>query len=404
MHRHLIAAYLAIACLTTTEGFLAVLVAPYLAYLGYPAGMVGLLVSVFGIAAFLSRLPSGFLYGPSRVRTMMVGALLAMVGASVLYPVATDPVPLAMVRILNGLGFGTSTTLILAIVMDAIPPGQSTHRPMAVFGAFMAGGFGLGQGVGGLAGDILGYGLAFRVAALLPMVTIFLVLDLTRQGRPRSRSESKKGEAVPWRWRVRSQLQAFTYPEVLAVALASFLLNFLLEVGMTFFPLYGLAIGLSLTEIGLIRSVHSLAQIFCRVFAGELSARFGHRALMLGGLVLMALVYMLVPLSQNVLVLAAIFVAVGTLRAMGFVATTISVAEDIPQHRMNRGVAASVFNSSKDVGNIAGPALGGLIASLVGVNGVFLVIPGLALLLCLLLQQAIRRSEGHPTRKVAQIG
>jgi len=366
--------------------------------------MVGLLVSVFGIAAFVSRLPSGLLYGPSRVRTLMVAALLAMVGASVLYPIATDPVHLAMVRILNGLGFGTSTTLILAIVMDAIPPGQSTHRPMAMFGAFMAGGFGLGQGAGGLAGDILGYALAFRVAALLPLVTIFLVLDLTRQSRLRPRDESKKEEAVPWRWRVRSQLRAFTYPEVLAVALASFLLNFLLEVGMTFFPLYGLAIGLTLTEIGLIRSVHSLAQIFCRMFAGELSVRIGHRSLMLVGLVLMSLVYMLVPVSQNVLVLAVIFVAVGMLRAMGFVATTISVAEDIPQHRMNRGMAASVFNSSKDMGNIAGPALGGVIASFVGVDGVFLVIPALALVLCLVLQQAIRRSERRPVRKVARTG
>ena len=44
---------------------------------------------------------------------------------------------------------------------------------------------------------------------------------------------------------------------------------------------------------------------------------------------------------------------------------------------ISRGMAASLYNTSRDVGNISSPILGGLVASAVGLGGMFMMVPPL---------------------------
>jgi len=73
--------------------------------------------------------------------------------------------------------------------------------------------------------------------------------------------------------------------------------------------------------------------------------------------------------------LLVVFVLIGFLRAVAIVGNTIQMVESAEEAGVNRGIASGMFNAAGDIGNILGPSAGGLIASLTGVNLLFLFGP-----------------------------
>jgi len=112
--------------------------------------------------------------------------------------------------------------------------------------------------------------------------------------------------------------------------------------------------------------------------------RFSHQTISRVGLPLQAALMTLVPFFQELAPLLVIFILVGFLRAVAIVANTISMVEDVDTTRVSRGVASGIYSASGDVGNIVGPAAGGLIASLAGIARLFFVAPALIAALFLL--------------------
>jgi len=51
----------------------------------------------------------------------------------------------------------------------------------------------------------------------------------------------------------------------------------------------------------------------------------------------------------------------------------VGLVEDVPESRVQRGLASGVYNAAGDVGNIIGPSIGGLIAQATGIASVFVV-------------------------------
>jgi predicted MFS family arabinose efflux permease len=379
--------------LSSSGNVASILVPPYLRGLNYDYTSIGLLVAVTAVAQLCSRFPAGALYRPQRARRITVVCIVVMALNYLLYPLAHNPLAFAMVQVIAGLANGVATTTNLAMFMDALPADTPKHRPMAFYAGALAGGFTVGNLVGGLAGDFLGVTQAFVIASGTTLGSlIFLGLDhphLVRAAEPETRKEQ-----LPLRQRLSGTLAGFAEPRLVGISGVAFLLNFLHTIVNTFLPLYGIAIGLSLSEIGLLKSVHSLVNAIARPVASAPVRALGARRASIVGVLALAAMDTLVPFQGTFILLAIVLAGVGLMRAIALVANTVELA-DIDHTRISRGMASSLYNSSQDIGSLTGPSLCGALASVIGLTTMMAIVPlgSAALVLVALLGLFRKRPE-----------
>jgi MFS family permease len=364
-----------VALLNGSEGMITLLVPPYMDGLGFAPTAVGLLVSAYGVACLASRLPAGALYRGERAKTLLCSSLVAVALISMVYPLATEAWSLLLVRALHGLAYGLATTINLALFIDSLPPTAARHHAMGYFMGALGGGFTLGQALGGFAADWYGYGWAFLIAALPPLLGLPLV-DPAPASTPRPATRpSPSGGASG----LRRGLRALGSPGIASIALLGFFLTFFLQVSSTFMPLFALAIGLGLSEIGLLRSAHSVCNSITRPFSGGFIKRVGHSRIGAGTLAFNAVALTLLPSMTTVWSLGLLMIAIGLVRGIAMVANTVSLAADVDESQVSRGLATGIYYASRDLGGIAGPVVGGLTAGFVGIDDMFRIVPPLGL-------------------------
>ena len=143
--------------------------------------------------------------------------------------------------------------------------------------------------------------------------------------------------------------------------------------GGVFISLYGLAVGMSLTQIGIIRAAYAGCNAVTRPISGHVVNKFGHKGLSYFGLPLQSMILMLVPLFTSFGTIIVVYVASGFMRAIVIVANAVGLVQDVPETKVRRGLASGVYNAAGDVGNILGPSIGGFIAQATGIASVFVV-------------------------------
>ena len=116
-----------------------------------------------------------------------------------------------------------------------------------------------------------------------------------------------------------------------------------------------------------------------RPAGGFTVGRFGAARLTRFGLLVQTLLLVLVPLATTLPPLLVIFVANGTARALAIVSNAVELVEASEEAHVSRGVMAGAYNTAMDLGMLAGPALGGLIANAAGVSANFVAVPLFAL-------------------------
>ena len=106
------------------------------------------------------------------------------------------------------------------------------------------------------------------------------------------------------------------------------------------------------------------------------------------------------PAVRGRLLVLAACLAVGACRAVAFVANTQGLAQEVDEQHVSRGVASGLFNAAIDLGQIAGPAVTGLVAEQIGLSGAFHLLPPLLFAvyaLAVLSSRAPRESSAERT-------
>ncbi len=346
------------------------LIPPYLDHLHIPVALIGTLISLGPVFALTSRLPVGLAYTPGRARILVTTAIAAMGVTNFLYSLATDTVTFAIVQSLNGLTYGAATTLYMAFYVDSLAPDENRNHAMGYYVGSLAIGYSTGNFFGGLIADHWGYALTFQLGALLSLVAIGLLWLLHGAGGAGdSKMKAREGAKLT----TRGSLRALLEPELATVVIVALFLNLLHQMSGVFISLYGLAVGMSLTQIGIIRAAYAGCNAVTRPISGHVVNRIGHRGLSYVGLPLQSAILMLVPLFTGFGPVLFVYVASGLLRAIVIVANAVGLVQDVPESRVRRGLASGVYNAAGDVGNILGPSIGGLIAHATGIASVFVV-------------------------------
>jgi MFS transporter, DHA1 family, multidrug resistance protein len=359
-----------IVAVTIQSNSASTVIPPYLDHLQTPVALIGTLISLGPVFALISRLPMGIAYNEARARLLLSTAILAMGFTNFLFSFAIDSLTFAVVQSLNGFAYGAVTTLYMAFYVDSLARDENRNHAMGYYVGSLALGYSTGNFFGGVIADHWGYAWTFQFGALLSPVSVGLLWSLHGPSGTGERKVTGRGDAE---LASRESLKALLEPELATVVIVALFLNLLHQMGGVFISLYGLAVGMSLTQIGVIRAAYAGCNAITRPISGHVVNRIGHRSLSYFGLPVQSLILMLIPLFSGFSTVLIVYVASGLLRAIVVVANAVGLVQDIPESRVRRGLASGVYNAAGDLGNILGPSVGGFIAHATGIASVFVV-------------------------------
>jgi len=343
---------------------------PYLDHMRMPVALIGMLISLGPVFALAARLPVGMLYNRGRALMLVSFSVLAMGVTNYFYSFAVNSWSFAIVHCLNGFAYSAVTTLYMAFYVDSLAPGENRNHAMGYYVGSLALGYSTGNFFGGLIADHWGYAWTFQLGALLSLVSVALLWLLHG---PQGIGESKAKAKETAKLTSKDSLKALLEPELATVVLVALFLNLLHQMGGVFISLYGLAVGMSLTQIGIIRAAYAGCNAVTRPISGHVVNKVGHKGLSYLGLPLQSLILMLVPLFTSFGTILVVYVASGFMRAIVIVANAVGMVQDVPESKVRRGLASGVYNAAGDLGNILGPSIGGFIAHATGIASVFVV-------------------------------
>ncbi len=364
--------YALVIIMTTTEGTLQLLLPPYLDSYGYGLSLIGVLVSMLSVSRLLSRLPAGAAYGAARAKRQLVVALVGLsLGTGGFAFAGGHVVAVVVLSFVHGFAFGTLGTLVLASFID-LTGGRRAGAIMAWYTAALSTGYALGAFVGGALGDAYGIPAALGMASVLPFLGVGMVLVLPEFHGPPQPEARAPG--------LRSLVGAVTRldPRVWLAFVIVLYINLVSDSVDAFFPLFGLSIGLSLSELGLLKGMKSAAATVIRFASLGITRVVDHKVINFWGVVVMGAATIAVAYVNVFAAFAALFIVLGFCRGILRVTSAATVAE-LRREGKDVGLASGVYNAGLDIGAIIGPTLGGVVASRVGIPVMFQLMAVLSL-------------------------
>jgi MFS family permease len=364
--RALLPLYAASAVLTLGEGGFQLLTPPYMQEQNVSPVVIGSAVSAYGLVSLVARLPAGAVYRSHRAWWLIAGGTVLSSLAFALLTQTSSPALLVLFVALDGAGFAIASTANMAALIERRPDGANAGSIMGWYTGSLGAGYALAGFVGGALGDTLGTSSAILVLALVPLaagVLLSLVVHATAPERV-----AEPGARVPW-WRGFHGLPALVW----LAFFVTLYINLVSGVVLTFFPIYGLAIGLTLTQIGILQGIHGAAAAAVRFLSGALFRFVSYERTLPAMVVLSGVSVAVIAGVRWLVVLALAWAALGLSRGLLRVASAALVMDAAGETDARRGAASGVYLAGLDLGKILGPLVGGVGADRIGLRSTFLV-------------------------------
>jgi MFS family permease len=338
---------------------------------GANAATVGALMALFALLPMFFAIPAGRLADRLGVRKpMLVGSVGMML--SVLLVVLSPGLPaLFATAMLTGVSF----MLFQVAVQYATGEMGAAHARTRNFGLLALGlstSSIAGPLIAGLAIDHAGYRATFALLTLFPLVPI-AVLGMNRVPLPGPHPAHAAHPAS-------SPFDFIANRELRRVFIINGLVSMAWELHTLFVPIYGNAIGLSASRIGLILAAFAAATFVVRLAMPAIARRVSEHGVLTSALYIGAIVHLAFPFSRNVGTLMALSFCLG----LGLGASQPMVMSLLHSHappgRMGEaaGVRMSLINSMA----VAVPLVFGAVGGSIGLSpvlwsvGVFLATGG----------------------------
>jgi len=321
---------------------------------------VGVLMSLYALLPMLLSVAAGRV--SDRIGTrwpMRVGSALIAVGA--ILPVAFPGFPALFASApLVGLGFMAFQLAAQTAAGEFGGLARRARNFTLLSIGFSVSGF-LGPLVAGFAIDHFGFRAAFALFALVPVIPM-VVLANRRFELPARTPTGGDGHHGG----VLALLRHRTLRKVFAV---NALLSMAWDLHSIFVPIYGERIGLSASEIGVVLSSFAAATFVVRFSMGKIARRLTEHQVLTGSLLLAGAVFVVYPLSTNVLGLLALSFTLG----LGLGSSQPMVLSLLHAHAPpgRVGEAAGVRLSLVNMMSVGVPLALGAVGASIGIGPVF---------------------------------
>jgi MFS family permease len=156
-------------------------------------------------------------------------------------------------------------------------------------------------------------------------------------------------------------------------ALTGFYLNTTNAVLNTFFPLLGVSLGFSLSQVGVLAGSRSAVSAMIRFVAHRVFDWVPFRVQFVPLYLLNAVSASLIGIVTMLPVQYLLWMPNGASRGILRVGSMAQAIEDSDEERAS--ATAALIGAGYDTGRIVGPAVGGLVATVVGLSTMFVVMP-----------------------------
>jgi MFS family permease len=365
--RALVPLYAASAVLTLGEGSFGLLVPPYMHSRHVSPVVIGAAISAYGLVSLAARLPAGAIYRSHRAWSLIAGGCILSSLAFALITRTANPALLTAFVALDGAGFAIATTANMAALIERRPEGSNAGSIMGWYTGSLGAGYALAGFVGGSLGDAVGTRDAILILALVPLVAGTLLALVVRGTTPARDAGAEIARAAWWRH------LRHVGPLVWLAFFVTLYINLVSGVVLTFFPIYGLAIGLTLTQIGVLQGIHGAAAAAVRFLSG-LVFRWVSYERTLPVMVLLSGVSVATIGGVKALgLLGAAWAMLGLTRGLLRVSSAALVMDEAGETDARRGAASGVYLAGLDLGKVLGPLAGGIGADVIGLRATFLV-------------------------------
>jgi MFS family permease len=325
--------------------------------------LVGFMIALFALLPMLLAMPAGRLVDRVGSAPPLWAGTLSVAGGVALPALAPGMATLYLAPPLIGLGFMlTQVAVQHAVAGLGTPQDRTAHFGVLSLGSSIAN-F-VGPLIAGLAIDLGGHRTAFIALALLPAVPLAVLLAgrrlALRPGREAKSTAATSGVFDLLRHRPLRRL---------------FLVNAFVAIGWdvhtVFLPIYGVSLGLSASQIGMILASFAAASFVVRFAIGAISRRWTEEVILRWAFASAACAYVAVPWVANAWGLMALAFAMGLGLGTGQPVVMSLLQLHAPPDRL--GEAAGIRISLIQTMAVSVPLVFGALGTSVGVGAVFWV-------------------------------
>lgn len=339
----------------------------YITRLGASQTVVGLLFGSYAVSLLITSPLWGILSDRVGRRIPIILGLAGFAASTVFFAFADSIPELFIARLLQGIASAATWTSSLALLADLFPSNERGKVMGLALTAISAGSL-LGAPMGGFLADLGGYVTPFLTVTVLIIIDglafTFLIKDSQKS------AEEKTNILVLLRNR-----------KVLLISAIIFVANGILSLLEPIFPIFlEKSFNASITSIGLLFGIATLAHGITAPVSGNLADRYGHFPVMFCGLALIALTIPLLVLSGTLFHEAIAMFLVGASVAAALSPTLSAIANVVDQQETKSYASAyAIFDIFYALAMILGPIAGGILADLLGLRISVLAVSSLLL-------------------------
>jgi MFS transporter, DHA1 family, solute carrier family 18 (vesicular amine transporter), member 1/2 len=341
--------------------------------LGASPTVIGLLFASFGVTLLTVSMPMGTMSDRIGRKTPMVGGLLALAVATILFAFANSLPWLFAARLVQGAADAVTWVVGFALLADLYDQEERGR----VMGLVMSGtnfAFMFGPSIGGWLYESGGMRLPFLFVAALALSGAAAFVWFEIPGHRAAR------DAVPVVTVLRVPAVAACAAAVVAAAATIAMLEPVLPLFLT------ATLGIGPARIGLIFGIGAVASTVLHPAYGRMVNRFGARRLTMIGLVLVACVMPLLSLTSSFRSAIGLYVLATAAVAMVITPSLAYMAEATSSAGVGSfGVGYGLYNMAWGAGLLGGPALSGFLFERIGFTRLMLAWSPVLVIVTLLL-------------------
>ncbi|MDP7628743.1 MAG: MFS transporter [SAR202 cluster bacterium] len=355
----------------------------FAASLGASDSFIGLIISVSTLTGMIFKPVIGFLSDIWGRRSWLLVGTAFFTFMPFVYTFVDSTQTLFTVRLVHGFATAVYGPVSLAYVAERAHDNKG--ELLGWFGIAKTSGYVIGPLSAGLLLMYLDPEEVFTLIGILSSAAFIPVLLLAENKpsaqNPRVLSLPRKflsairfgaGSSVVW---ISGALEGWVYMAVYAVK--------------AFLPIYGLAEGFNVFQVGIFFAVQELVHIVINPLGGRLGDKFGYLLTVVAGMVVIAGAIFYIPSAKQLVALLTTASVIGVAQALIFPSTLAMISIRFTGQGIATGMAIS--GSLKNAGKIAGPIIAGLLITMfdydVTLRGMGLLLASSALVLVIALRQ-----------------
>lgn len=353
---------------------------------GASVPLAGFIVALRGIGTMLFDVPAGQLVARLGERKAMVvgtGLLLVSLGGAV---ASASPLPFGAFMFVMGWGWSMWLLARLTYVSEVMPVHLRGRALSTLGGVNRIGNF-VGPFLGAAAIVQIGIDGAYYVHILLSMIGLAVLLLI-----PDPHGRAVVAGHTPTRLRTIMSEHA---PVFLTAGVAATCISVLRSSRHAVIPLWAEQAGVDAAAVGVIFGISSAMDMSLFYPAGMISDRFGRKKVAVPCLTLIATGFLLLPLTDSFVTIAAVGVLIGFGNGLGSGIVMTLGADFAPEG--SRAAFLGVWRMVSDVGQAGGPLVAAAVAGVATLGAASLSVGGLGLagaaIMLLLVPEPLRRRQ-----------